>query len=203
MQALQCPVLVHHGVADGTAVGHMHPHAKSFGAMGQRLGNVSETEQTQGLRAQFSAQRSRMSSPIGPALLPQILICLRQRHMPHEQGSHHIFGNRVFVSKTVGQCALRWQEGRVDGIGARSRCMEQPRDQGAWHALVQPDANDHIGALIMRALSRLVQGIAQVHDLVTRGDQLFKTWSEIGSIVTVENNFQGCCVHVEQRMFSA
>ena len=191
VQRVERPALVNAGVLNGTAVGYMHPHAHGFGALCHGLGNVAETEQANRLRTQLAAQSGRTACPVGPALLAQVLVCPCQRHMAHQQGGDHVFGNGVFVAKAIGQGALRGQQCGVDRIRPCGRGMEQTGLERHGHAVLQLDAHHHIGAFVVRLFSGQVERIAQVEDLVLSGNQLFKALTKIGGVLAVENDFHG------------
>jgi hypothetical protein len=178
----------------------MHPHAHGFGAPGHGLGDVAKAHQAQSLRAQLAAQGRGATGPIGPALLAQILVGACQWHMAHQQCRDHVFGDGVFMTKAIGQGALRGQERGVDRIGARGRGMEQPGFDGLGHVGVELDADHHIGALVVFAFTGLVKRIAQVQHLVFGGDQGFKALAEIGRVLAVEDDFQRGGAHVVSRI---
>ena len=195
LQTVQRPALVHQRVADGASVGHMHPHAKSLGAVGHGLRDVSKPQQAQGLRAHFGAQRRLTTGPKRPLSLAQVLVSAGQRHMAHQQSRHHVFGDRVLVPKAIGQRAVRGQQGGGDGVGARRRRVEQTCLQGLGHGAVELNADHHVRGFIQRPLARLVQAIAQVADAVLGPDQGFKTLAKVGRILAVENDVQWGSVH--------
>ena len=187
--------MVHHGVLDGAAVGHMDPHAKGLGAVGDGLRDVPKAEQAQGLRPHFGAQCGRSTGPKRPLALAQVLVSASQWHMARQQGGHHVLGNRVLMPKAIGQCAVRRQQRGRDGIGARRRGVEQPSLQGLGHGAVQLNADHHVRVFIQRLLARLVQPITQIADAVLRCDQCFKALAKIGRILAMENDVQRGGVH--------
>ena len=149
----------------------MNLHLERLGAACNRLADMAITQQADGFAAHFVMGAVGGSRPIGPAALSQVVIGLLQGHVAGQNGAHHIFGNRLFVTEAVAHDGGGWQGRQINRVITRTGHMEQFQVGRLWQAGVESDADDDIGSRIGGLFLRGSQHIGQQSDAVAGADK--------------------------------
>ena len=169
----------------------MDLHLKGLGPRRDRLADMPEAEQADGLARDLAMDALRRAGPIGPIALPQAPVGIRQRDAARQQGRHHIFRDRLFMAEAVADCGRGWQRVEIDHVVAGARHMEQLEPGGLRQIGIELHADDDLGLGIGPLVAPRFEMVRQQPDIGLVANQLVKAVAEGSGVLAVEDNAHG------------
>ena len=178
------------GVRDRAAIGRVDTHVEGFCALCDGLADMAEAQQSDRLSGDFAMHAVARAGPPAPVVTAKATIGIDDRHLAHEQGTHHIFCDGLFVPEAVAYGSARRQARDVDGVVARTGDMKQGQFGRNRKACIEGCSNHHIGRCVARALLVRLKSIRQGDNVGGATHQWSKALQKCIRVLAMEDDLQ-------------